>query len=118
MRMADQRRVRRIRPAFIQQGLQPPGWPLKEEGFDSVGHILFYHRGHRGTRRRIALHDSRLADHTKYLYQTEVQIFGHSVLLCVLWGKACYPVHQKKMDPIKLTRRLIDIESISGNEGA
>jgi len=41
-----------------------------------------------------------------------------SVLLCVLCGKACYPVHLKTMDPIKLTRRLIDIESISGNEGA
>src|ERR1043166_1571922 len=41
-----------------------------------------------------------------------------SVLLCVLCGKACYPIRLKKMDPIKLTRRLIDIESISGNEGA
>ena len=41
--MADQRGVRRIRPAFIQQGLQPPGGPIEEEGFDSVGHISFYH---------------------------------------------------------------------------
>ena len=29
-----------------------------------------------------------------------------------------YPVSANTMDPIKLTRRLIDIESISGNEGA
>ena len=41
--MADQRGVRRIRLAFIQQGLQPPGGSIKEKGFDSVGHILFYH---------------------------------------------------------------------------
>jgi hypothetical protein len=41
--MADQRRVRRIRLALIEQGLQPPGWPLKEERFDSIGHISFYH---------------------------------------------------------------------------
>jgi hypothetical protein len=33
--------VRRIRLAFIQQGLQPPGWPLEEEGFDSIGHVPF-----------------------------------------------------------------------------
>ena len=38
--MADQRRVRRIRLAFIQQGLQPPGWPLEEERFDPIGHNL------------------------------------------------------------------------------
>jgi len=41
--MADQRRVPRVRLAFIQQGLQPPRGPIKEEGFDSIGHILFYH---------------------------------------------------------------------------
>ena len=39
--MADQRGVRRIRLAFIQQGFQPPGGPIEEEGFDSVGHIPF-----------------------------------------------------------------------------
>ena len=41
--MADQRSVRRIRLALIQQGLQPPSGPIEEEGFDSIGHILFYH---------------------------------------------------------------------------
>src|ERR1041385_1604951 len=41
MRMTDQRRVRRIRLAFIQQGLQPPGRPLKEERFDPIGHVPF-----------------------------------------------------------------------------
>jgi len=39
--MADQRGVRRIRLAFIQQGFQPPGGPIEEEGFDSVGHVSF-----------------------------------------------------------------------------
>jgi len=39
--MADQRGVRRIRLAFIQQRLQPPGGPIEEEGFDSVGHVPF-----------------------------------------------------------------------------
>jgi hypothetical protein len=38
--MADQRGVRRIRLAFIQQRLQPPGGPIDEEGFDSVGHVI------------------------------------------------------------------------------
>jgi hypothetical protein len=35
MRMADQRGMRRIRLAFIQQGLQLPDRPVKEERFDS-----------------------------------------------------------------------------------
>ena len=43
MRMANQRGVRRVRVALIQQGLKPPCRSIKEEGFDSVGHILFYH---------------------------------------------------------------------------
>ena len=43
MRMANQRGVRRVWLALIQQGLKPPCGSIKEEGFDSVGHILFYH---------------------------------------------------------------------------
>jgi len=39
--MADQRRVRPIRLAFIQQGFQPPRWSIDEEGFDSIGHVTF-----------------------------------------------------------------------------
>ena len=41
--MADQCGVRRVWLAFIQQRLQPSGGSIQEEGFDSVGHILFYH---------------------------------------------------------------------------
>jgi hypothetical protein len=28
---------------LIQQGFQPSHGSIEEEGFDSVGHILFYH---------------------------------------------------------------------------
>jgi len=52
MWMADQRRVCRVWLALIQQGLKPSRGSIEEEGFDSVGHIIFYHRGHRGTLRR------------------------------------------------------------------
>jgi len=38
--MADQRRMRRVRLAFIQQGFQPSCGSIKKEGFDSVGHII------------------------------------------------------------------------------
>ena len=38
--MADQRGVRRIWLALIQQGLKPTGGSIKEEGFYSVGHII------------------------------------------------------------------------------
>jgi len=38
--MANQRGMRRIRLAFIQQGLQLPGRPVKEERFDSGSHII------------------------------------------------------------------------------
>ena len=41
--MANQRGVRRVWLALIQQGLKPSRGSIKEEGFDSVGHILFYH---------------------------------------------------------------------------
>lgn len=41
--MADQRSVRRVCPALIQQGFQPSCRSIEEEGFDSVGHISFYH---------------------------------------------------------------------------
>ena len=41
--MTDQRGVRRVGLAFIQQSFQPPCGPIEEKGFDSVGHILFYH---------------------------------------------------------------------------
>jgi len=41
--MAYQRGVRRGGLALIQQGLKPTGGSIEEEGFDSVGHILFYH---------------------------------------------------------------------------
>src|SRR5690348_9158162 len=44
MRMADQRGMRCVRLAFIQQSFQPACGPVQEEGFDSVGHISFYHR--------------------------------------------------------------------------
>ena len=42
--MADQRGMRRVGLAFIQQGFKPPCRPIEEEGFDSVGHISFYQR--------------------------------------------------------------------------
>jgi carboxypeptidase family protein len=51
--MANQRRVSRVWLALIQQGFQPSHGSIEEKGFDSVGHILFYHRGHRGTRRAL-----------------------------------------------------------------
>ena len=38
--MADQRGMRRVGLALIQQGLQPPCGPIEEEGFDSVGHVI------------------------------------------------------------------------------
>ncbi|MCU1334192.1 MAG: peptidase dimerization [Candidatus Angelobacter sp.] len=96
--MADQRSMRRVGLAFIHQRFQSPCGPVEEEGFDSGSHvILLPQRAQRNT---------------------EGQLFCfNSVLLCVLCGKACYPVNEG-MDPIALTRRLIDIESISGNEGA
>src|SRR5579859_7283686 len=43
MWMADQRRVRRVWLALIQQGLKPSHGSIEEEGFDSICHILFYH---------------------------------------------------------------------------
>src|SRR5690349_1982981 len=42
MRMADQRCMRRIGLAFIQQSFQPARRPVEKEGFDSVGHVLFF----------------------------------------------------------------------------
>jgi len=48
--MADQRGVRRIRLAFIQQGLQPPCGPVEEEGFDSISHTTFYQSAGRKTK--------------------------------------------------------------------
>ena len=50
MRMADQRGVRRVRLALIQQGLQPSRGSIEEEGFDSVGHIIFYQSAGRKTK--------------------------------------------------------------------
>src|SRR5947209_834605 len=41
MRMADQRGVRRIRRALVQQGFQPARRAFEEEGFDSGGHRTF-----------------------------------------------------------------------------
>jgi hypothetical protein len=38
--MADQRGMRRLGLAFIQQGLQPSRRPVEEERFDSVGHVI------------------------------------------------------------------------------
>ena len=49
--MADQSGMLRVGSAFIQQGFQPPCGSIEKEGFDAVGHVSFYHRGHRGTRR-------------------------------------------------------------------
>ena len=48
--MADQRGMRRVRLTFIQQGLQPACRPIKEEGFDSVGHVSFYQTAGRKTK--------------------------------------------------------------------
>jgi hypothetical protein len=56
MWMTDQSGVRRVWLALIQQGFQPSRRSIKEEGFDSVGHTIFYHRGRRGSRRR-KVHD-------------------------------------------------------------
>src|SRR5947209_709955 len=42
--MADQRGMRCVRLAFIQQSFQLARGPVQEEGFDSVGHNSFYHR--------------------------------------------------------------------------
>ena len=38
--MADQRRMRCVWLAFIQQGLEPPRRPVEEERFDSGSHII------------------------------------------------------------------------------
>jgi hypothetical protein len=35
--------MRRVGLALIQQSFQPSCGSIEEEGFDSVGHILFYH---------------------------------------------------------------------------
>ena len=48
--MANQRRVRRVRLALIQQGLQAPRRSIEEERFDSVGHIIFYQSASRKTK--------------------------------------------------------------------
>src|SRR5579864_2258455 len=40
MWMADQRGVRRVWLALIQQGFQPTGGSIEKERFDSVGHII------------------------------------------------------------------------------
>jgi len=48
--MAYQRGVRRGGLALIQQGLKPTGGSIKEEGFYSVGHIIFYQSASRKTK--------------------------------------------------------------------
>lgn len=48
-------------------------------------------------------------------FGSEIRIFFGESVLC---GKRDLSCNGEFMDPIKLTRRLIDIESISGNEGA
>jgi len=40
--MADQRRVFCIRLALVEERFKAAGGTLKKEGFDSVGHSLFY----------------------------------------------------------------------------
>jgi hypothetical protein len=49
--MADQRGVRRLRLAFVQQSLQPAGWTIQEERFDSVRHSTFLPQRAQRTRR-------------------------------------------------------------------
>src|SRR6185503_3293057 len=42
MRVTHQRRILRIWLTLVQEGFKAAGWTLQEEGFDSVGHSLFY----------------------------------------------------------------------------
>ena len=42
--MADQRGMRGIGLAFIQQRFEPSGWTIEKERFDSVRHNSFYQR--------------------------------------------------------------------------
>src|SRR5262249_41631205 len=124
MRMAGQRRMRRRSRAFVEQSLQAACRAVEEERLDSGGHIILlpppstvgtppslkaigtsWHRAlgpsahrkarPRGFERRSPDHPiTRSPDHPNRL--------------------SCL----RLMDPLRLTRKLADIESITGNEGA
>ena len=46
--MANQRGMRRVWLAFIQQGFQPSRGSSEEEGFDSCSHIILLPQRNRG----------------------------------------------------------------------
>src|SRR4249919_3452223 len=101
-------------PSFSRASSRPAG-PSRKKDLIPLATIFFTTEEHGRVLHFMVLMNEPLLDQSKRPY---VWFSCSSVLLCVLCGKACYPVHLKTMDPIKLTRRLIDIESISGNEGA
>ncbi len=89
--MADQCRMGRILFAGVQQRLQLPRWPLQHQRFDFTWQTF--------PRNRIATVKSPAG-----------------LFCCLGYPMAVNPLLSH--DIFKLTRQLIDIESISGNEGA
>ena len=88
MRMADQRGVRCVRLAFVQEGFKPSCGPVEEEGFDSVGHNSFYH----------STQPSSLSRQQETLTATdakdakEIGVNGYSLrcVLCALCGEPAF----------------------------
>lgn len=102
--MADQRRVSCIGTALVEQGFKTARGAGEEEGFQSSGHIIFY------TKNRNLTTETRRGRRK----QAPLQV---SPCLRATAADFIYP-YRHNMDPVKLTRKLVDIESISGNEGA
>ena len=125
--MADQRRMRRVWLAFIQQGLQPTGGSIEEEGFDSVGHILFYQSTQPSalslqprSLNRNGREERKGREGNRRVKSHICPLRSFALVSLCLRGESWFNHLSCRalMDPIALTRRLIDIESISGNEGA
>lgn len=53
--MADEGGVFGIWLALVEQGFKSAGGTLEKEGFDSVGHVIFYHKRTVGSSRCLFL---------------------------------------------------------------
>src|SRR5947209_5618737 len=95
MWMAHQGRMRGVRLAVIQQRFQLSGGSFQEKRSNATGHTFFIRK------RWFGLQPDQMPPPAGESPTHDRSIY------------ACTP-----MDPVRLTRRLVDIESISGNEGA
>jgi acetylornithine deacetylase len=108
MRMANQRGVRSVRRARVQQGFEASRGTLKKKRADRIICSNHYFRVQRTGRAR------RLLEVTLCGFVTSA-IRGHR--LCCRRGFQPFCAILIFMDPVAFTRQLVDIESISGNEG-